>query len=72
MDYAAISVVQMLLPAHEGTIERVDYDAEVRYRVALPDARVGEFEHAMREATSGRAVVQAVPDDAVADGSEPR
>lgn len=62
VDYGAISVVQLLLPAHEGTVERVDYDADVRYRVALPDARVAEFEHALREATSGRAVVHALPE----------
>jgi uncharacterized YigZ family protein len=63
VDYGAISTVQLLLPAHEGTIERTDYDAGVRYRVTVPDARVAEFEHALREATSGRAVVQPVPDD---------
>ena len=64
VDYAAISVVQMLAPVHEGTIERVDYDTDVRYTLALPDARVPELEDALREATSGRAVVRTIPDDA--------
>ena len=63
VDYAAISAVQMLLPAHEGAVEHVDYDADVRYRVTLPDTRAGEFEDALREATSGRAVVRQLPED---------
>ena len=71
VDYGAISVVQLLLPAHEGTVEAVEYDADVRYRVALPDARVAEFEHALREATSGRAVVHAPLEAGDAEGGSP-
>ena len=63
VDYGAISVVQQLLPAHEGRVEAVAYDADVRYRLALPDARVPAFEDALREATSGRAVVRLLPDE---------
>ena len=61
VDYGAISVVQMLAPVHEATIERADYDAEVRYTLVLPDARVPELADALREATSGRAVVRTIP-----------
>jgi uncharacterized YigZ family protein len=63
VEYGAISAVQQLLPAHEGTVEGVDYDADVRYRVVLPDGRVASFEDALREATSGRAAVRVLPDD---------
>jgi uncharacterized YigZ family protein len=62
VEYGAISVVQQLLPAHEGRVEDVAYDADVRYRVALPDARVDAFVDALREATSGRARVRELPD----------
>ena len=62
VEYGAISAVQLLLPAHEGTVEGVDYDADVRYRVVLPDGRVAAFEDALREATSGRAAVRVLPD----------
>ena len=60
VDYGAINAMQMLLPAHEGVAEQVEYGAEVRYRVALPDTRVAAFEDALREATSGRARVEVV------------
>ena len=63
VDYGAINAVQLLLPAHEGLVERTDYDADVRYLVSLPDARVTEFADALREATSGRAVVREIPGD---------
>jgi uncharacterized YigZ family protein len=62
VDYRAIDVVQQLLPAHEGVAEHVDYGAEVRYRIALPDSQLDAFAEALREATSGRAVIRA--DDA--------
>ena len=62
VEYGAISAVQQLLPAHEGTVEGVDYDADVRYRVVLPDGRVAGFEDALREATSGRAAVRVLPE----------
>ena len=58
VDYGAINAVQLLLPEHEGVAEHVDYGAEVRYRIALPDSRAAAFEDALREATSGRAIVQ--------------
>ena len=62
VDYGAINAVQLLLPAHEGVVDRVDYDADVRYTIALPDVRVAEFEDALREATSGRAAVRVIPE----------
>lgn len=61
--YDAISAVQLLLPAHEGVVEAVAYDADVRYRIALPDARVQGFDDALREATSARASVRVLPDE---------
>jgi uncharacterized YigZ family protein len=61
--YDAIGAVQLLLPAHEGVVEDVVYDTEVRYRLALPDARVRAFDDALREATSARATVRVLPDE---------
>lgn len=63
VDYSAISAVQLLAPVHEGTIEHVDYDAEVRYTLSFPDGRVAGFEDALRDATSGRSMVRPIPDD---------
>ena len=57
IDYAAINAAQQLVAAHEGTIEASAYGADVRYRVLLPDGRAAALADALREATSGRAIV---------------
>ena len=57
IDYAAVSAVQQLLPAHEGEVVSHDYAEAVTYRVRLPEGNADAFRAAVLDATRGRAVL---------------
>jgi uncharacterized YigZ family protein len=57
IDYAAVSAVQQLLPAHEGEVVSHDYAEAVTYRVRLPEGNADAFRAALLDATRGRAVL---------------
>jgi hypothetical protein len=57
VDYAAVTVVQQLLAAHEAVVDAETYGAAAEYRVRVPESRVAAFRAAVLDATRGRGVV---------------
>ncbi len=56
-EYAAVSAVQQLLPAHEGAVVSHEYAEAVTYRVRLPEGSADAFRAAVLDATRGRASI---------------
>ncbi len=59
VDYAAVTVLQQLLAAHGGRAVAEQYGADVRYDLELPEAAADSFARALRDATRGRAQIDA-------------
>jgi uncharacterized YigZ family protein len=57
VDYAAVTVVQQLLAAHEAVVDAETYGAAAEYRVRVPESRAAAFRAAVLDATRGRGVV---------------
>ena len=60
VDYAAVSLVQQLLPAHETVVETQEYGEAVRYVVRVPEERAAAFRAAVLDGTRGRARIEPV------------
>jgi uncharacterized YigZ family protein len=61
VDYAAVTVVQQLLAAHEAVVDAETYSAEATYRVRVPEGHAAAFRAAVLDATRGRGVVEEAP-----------
>ena len=57
VDYAAVTVVQQLLAAHEAAVDAETYGEAAAYRVRVPESRVAAFRAAVLDATRGRGTV---------------
>jgi uncharacterized YigZ family protein len=57
--YDAVSAVQQLVAAHGGRVAAETYAAEVHYALDLPEGAVDRFAAALRDATRGRARLDA-------------
>jgi uncharacterized YigZ family protein len=62
VDYAAVSLVQQLLPAHEAVAEAQDYGEAVRYVIRVPEERAAAFRAALLDGTRGRGRAEPLPE----------
>ncbi|MES2521401.1 MAG: YigZ family protein [Gemmatimonadota bacterium] len=60
VSYASIGALQQIWPACEVDVLEEIYEADARFRVRVPEERVGELRAAVMDATRGQGVVREV------------
>jgi putative IMPACT (imprinted ancient) family translation regulator len=58
VSYAAVDAVQKLITKYRGIVEKELFEASARFELLIPEGKAGEFEKAVLDATSGKAVVR--------------
>ena len=60
VDYAAITLLQRMLPAFEATIIHQEFSADASYRIKLPLEHIVRFQAELLELTNGQALFEVI------------